>query len=174
MKIPCAEDISIHPWSKFFIELMHMCRGYFRMAWEDIGTRNHIKAFMWLNREISDDGVFEVIFLYMRMAPTVVTNRAVDLMSVYRIGSLYGRIDNQFMVLPPRIAPMVKNIIGVVFDVWDSEVYWIGRLMLLEIRAVNIRRREYAAVIIVASKNIIMIIELDLLNKHISIIMSLE
>lgn len=58
------------------------------------------------------------------------------------------------MVPPPVIAPIVRNSMGVVLDVELSEVYWIGLLILFEIKAVAIRRIEYAAVIIVASKNI--------------------
>lgn len=174
IKIPWAEVISNHPWSIDFMELRQVFIGDFSRACEERGTRNHIKAFMWLSIGAIEDGEVEVVFSSIRIAPATVTMRAGSFNMGGRTGSFIGRINIQFIVLPPMMAPRVNINIGVVLDNVLSEIYWIGMFMLFEIRAVDISRIEYAAVIIVASKNIVMISMFDLLNRHISIIRSLE
>lgn len=101
-----------------------------------------------------NDGVPEVDFKNMRKPPKRVTTKAIDFRLRSKIGSFIGRTEIQLIRLPPKMAPMDRNIIGVVLDKELSLVYWIGRLILLEINAVTINRMEYAAVIIVARTNI--------------------
>lgn len=58
------------------------------MAWEDRGTRNHIKAFIWLNIELFEEGDREVTFMNITKAPIIVTTKADSFKEIVRTGSL--------------------------------------------------------------------------------------
>lgn len=89
-------------------------------------------------------------------------------------GSYVGVKFIQLIVAPLMIAPLVKNIIGVVMFESSSLICWIGNLLDLPHAVVSINRVEYAAVKAVARRNIIMIKVLVGENKQNSMIRSFE
>jgi len=76
------------------------------------------------------------------MAPAPVTIRGAHLSSGGRKGSWVGEIINQLIMAPPMIAPLVRNIIGVVVFLSSSEVSWGGSLMFGVVSAVTVSRIE--------------------------------
>lgn len=62
--------------------------GAFRIAWEERGTKNHIKAFIWLIIELLKEGVIELTLKDIIAAPITVTINANSFISKDKIGSL--------------------------------------------------------------------------------------
>ena len=65
----------------------------------------------------------KVTFWYITITPIIVTIRGIIFKNMGRMGSLEGKMDSQFIELPPMIAPMVKKSIGVVLELLLSEMY---------------------------------------------------
>lgn len=93
------------------------------MACEDSGAKNHINAFVWLNKVELKDGRCETAFWNIVSAPRRVTIRARSFKFKLRKGSFIGRMEIQLIHLPPITAPLARKIIGVVLDKELSVVY---------------------------------------------------
>lgn len=173
--IPCGLINSNHPWSIVFNIEWAVGEVNERIFCVDNGVKNHIIALACKGIIICcwSEFLFSVSFKISSILK-IVRIKGDHFRIKGRNGSGEGLNINQLIQAPPMIAPVAKNSIGVVVLISSSEVNCGGSLILGEVKAVIVRRIEYAAVNPVAIENIIIIIGFAGLNKDISIIRSFE
>lgn len=112
------------------------------MFCEERGTKNHISEFIWCVAGISEEKlVYPKVDQPARAAPAIVTISGDHFNWEVSRGSDIGRM-NQLIIAPLLIAPVARNIIGVVQLVSASLVICTGKDILLDQRLEMDRRIE--------------------------------
>lgn len=145
LKIPCALMFSIQPWSTVFNKLW---KGMtVRMvSFEEIGVMNHIEVIASCVRVsfIDSDCIVDelVINSQAKMAPLTVTKIGRIFIRGGRTGSVRTGIIVQLITEPLAIAPVVRQIMGVVIFLSSSKIVWFGLEFLGHQEDDNINRVE--------------------------------
>lgn len=126
-KDPCPPNISTHPWSINFWYLWANGRKENSTLCDDRGDKNHIEHEALCDiGEVASAGEVKKENIIDSSAPITVTiNGAILYWRGRNISWLIG-VNSQLIILPLKIAPMVKSSVGMEMFRSVLEMLWIG------------------------------------------------